>query len=507
MGANCSRSAAHDVINHTSDRSPRLRPSRTDDPEREGAAQDSTTSIERSSQSDPPLRFSGTRVITRDRLFPLDGSDRDDRHHNNSSIPSDPVLSLFAPDRLLSPNGGRSSGMDGIGGIGARSDNSIFGGLPRGDRDRGTQDTFSFQSSRWTAPSFLHEPSSSFGDGSMSILPSSSSLGGGQHSLANRAGGVGVFSRRRISEEQRRNRELEEIERLQQDLAVMEAFFQTLLGRWAAMAEGGGNTPGGGMGIGGGMGSSNSPPPASESAVQQLPTVVTTAEDLVEESNRECCICFVDIHLGNEVSRLPCGHLYHKNCISEWLLKHCTCPVCRYELPTDDADYERGRVERMRDRKPRYRRYELNRMSVQELQSLYGDDDDGILLPTGKEALVEHVIASGRFDIIDSPEPVEYKLSDLRSMCVNDLQSTMTSAGVFVNPEEMGENKEDMIHLFVNSGRLEVLPEGGQQQQPCGKSLLCSCASSCDNLTLDGKVEAAGGATVEEQDCGDAAEG
>eukprot|EP00957_Ditylum_brightwellii_P128174 9776182-Ditylum_brightwellii.AAC.1 len=61
MGANCSRSAAHDVINHTSDRSPRLRPSRTDDPEREGAAQDSTTSIERSSQSDPPLRFSGTR--------------------------------------------------------------------------------------------------------------------------------------------------------------------------------------------------------------------------------------------------------------------------------------------------------------------------------------------------------------------------------------------------------------------------------------------------------------
>eukprot|EP00957_Ditylum_brightwellii_P181771 13847219-Ditylum_brightwellii.AAC.1 len=63
----------------------------------------------------------------------------------------------------------------------------------------------------------------------------------------------------------------------------MEAFFQTLLGRWAAMAEGGGNTPGGGMGIGGGMGSSNSPPPASESAVQQLPTVVTTAEDLVEE--------------------------------------------------------------------------------------------------------------------------------------------------------------------------------------------------------------------------------
>ena len=34
------------------------------------------------------------------------------------------------------------------------------------------------------------------------------------------------------------------------------------------------------------------PPPASTAALRQLPTILVTAEDLVEPSNRECCICF-----------------------------------------------------------------------------------------------------------------------------------------------------------------------------------------------------------------------
>ena len=34
------------------------------------------------------------------------------------------------------------------------------------------------------------------------------------------------------------------------------------------------------------------PPPASRRAIRQLPTVMVTSEDLVDENNRECCICF-----------------------------------------------------------------------------------------------------------------------------------------------------------------------------------------------------------------------
>ena len=42
---------------------------------------------------------------------------------------------------------------------------------------------------------------------------------------------------------------------------------------------------------------------------------------------------------------MPCGHLYDKTCIGEWLQQHNQCPVCRHELPTDDAEYERSKRE------------------------------------------------------------------------------------------------------------------------------------------------------------------
>ena len=38
-------------------------------------------------------------------------------------------------------------------------------------------------------------------------------------------------------------------------------------------------------------GSNRGAPPASSKAIRQLPTIQVTAEDLVEPSNRECCIC------------------------------------------------------------------------------------------------------------------------------------------------------------------------------------------------------------------------
>jgi hypothetical protein len=86
-------------------------------------------------------------------------------------------------------------------------------------------------------------------------------------------------------------------------------------------------------------------PPASKSVVQNLPWVVMTQEE-VDNNNALCAVCKDDMNVGEQGKLLPCAHRYHRDCIVPWLGIRNTCPVCRYELPTDDADYERRRVQR-----------------------------------------------------------------------------------------------------------------------------------------------------------------
>eukprot|EP00121_Abeoforma_whisleri_P016026 Awhi_evm3s14730 len=43
----------------------------------------------------------------------------------------------------------------------------------------------------------------------------------------------------------------------------------------------------------------------------------------------ECCICLQTVVPGDKLRRLPCEHLFHKNCIDKWLIDKGTCVVCR----------------------------------------------------------------------------------------------------------------------------------------------------------------------------------
>lgn len=80
-------------------------------------------------------------------------------------------------------------------------------------------------------------------------------------------------------------------------------------------------------------------PPAAKRIVDDLPVVELT----VEQGDVVCAVCKDEMVLEEEVKRLPCRHLYHGECITPWLGIRNTCPVCRFELPTDDLECERHR--------------------------------------------------------------------------------------------------------------------------------------------------------------------
>ncbi|XP_062101176.1 E3 ubiquitin-protein ligase RING1 [Humulus lupulus] len=80
-------------------------------------------------------------------------------------------------------------------------------------------------------------------------------------------------------------------------------------------------------------------PPASKSAVEALPYIKIT-EEMLASDNSQCAVCKDTFELGEEAKQMPCKHIYHSDCILPWLELHNSCPVCRYELPTDDPDYE-----------------------------------------------------------------------------------------------------------------------------------------------------------------------
>eukprot|EP00793_Prasinoderma_coloniale_P001613 PRCOL_00003418-RA len=87
------------------------------------------------------------------------------------------------------------------------------------------------------------------------------------------------------------------------------------------------------------------PPPASKDAVAALKSVTVDAARVA--AGEMCYVCQEAYTEGEvDVLEMPCGHLFHSACLKPWLEIHNNCPVCRHELPTDDADYERQRAAR-----------------------------------------------------------------------------------------------------------------------------------------------------------------
>ncbi|VVA30488.1 PREDICTED: E3 [Prunus dulcis] len=76
------------------------------------------------------------------------------------------------------------------------------------------------------------------------------------------------------------------------------------------------------------------PKPASQASVEALEKLVFEVR-VHGSSEREsfCVVCLENMLSGDRVTRMPCSHIFHGDCIVEWLKQGHICPLCRFELP------------------------------------------------------------------------------------------------------------------------------------------------------------------------------
>lgn len=66
--------------------------------------------------------------------------------------------------------------------------------------------------------------------------------------------------------------------------------------------------------------------PASKSSIEKLDQVLHMS------GTENCTICLERLPIGMLVTRMPCTHFFHKNCIVQWLDTSNSCPICRFAL-------------------------------------------------------------------------------------------------------------------------------------------------------------------------------
>ena len=88
--------------------------------------------------------------------------------------------------------------------------------------------------------------------------------------------------------------------------------------------------------------------PASKAFVERFERFEFSSKSPSED----CSICASGLEQGEFCARLACQHTFHSMCISKWFGRSNQCPLCRYEVETDDPAYEVDRLRRMDEKYP-----------------------------------------------------------------------------------------------------------------------------------------------------------
>ncbi|CAN1148232.1 E3 ubiquitin-protein ligase At1g63170 [Linum perenne] len=53
---------------------------------------------------------------------------------------------------------------------------------------------------------------------------------------------------------------------------------------------------------------------------------------MISGEDAVCYICLKKYEDEEELKELPCGHVFHVECLDKWLKKNASCPLCKYEV-------------------------------------------------------------------------------------------------------------------------------------------------------------------------------
>ena len=87
----------------------------------------------------------------------------------------------------------------------------------------------------------------------------------------------------------------------------------------------------------------NNKPPTSKEAIKKLKRFKMNEKYCKKGEDKSgtkleqpsCCVCITEIKMNDDTLLIPCGHMFHNDCIMPWLSQNNTCPVCRFELPAE----------------------------------------------------------------------------------------------------------------------------------------------------------------------------
>ena len=69
--------------------------------------------------------------------------------------------------------------------------------------------------------------------------------------------------------------------------------------------------------------------------LRYIPSSIIQEEKNKNENNYKCLICLYEFKVGDKVSTLPCLHIFHIDCLQNWIMRNTWCPICKADCSLD----------------------------------------------------------------------------------------------------------------------------------------------------------------------------